>query len=384
MPTDSVSRSGRYVTQPGGYQAFIPAPLPPYPPVELDGEIWRLLSQADRALGRLDGATDILPNPDLFVAMYVRKEAVLSSQIEGTQASLQDVIEYEVAPGDDAYPRDVSEVVNYVAAMNLGLTRLAELPLSLRLIKEIHARLLEGVRGQSRQPGEFRTSQNWIGPEGAGIGDAIFVPPPPGELMTKLGEWEDFIRSEPTMPDLIEIGLAHAQFETIHPFLDGNGRVGRLLITFLLCNRDVLRRPILYTSCFLKRHRQEYYSLLQETRETGDWESWLKFFLRGIGETAREATETARAILNYRERRQTAIRQSFGRRAGNALTLFDHLFRQPAVMIPSAAEVLDVTYPTAADLVAEMEEAGILEETTGQSRYRRFIHRPYIDLLSME
>jgi Fic family protein len=346
--------------------------------------MWRLLSRADRALGRLDGATDILPNPELFVAMYVRKEAVLSSQIEGTQASLQDVIEYEVAPRDDRYPDDISEVVNYVGAMNLGLSRLSELPLSLRLICEIHARLLEGVRGHNRQPGEFRSSQNWIGPEGAGIGEAAFIPPPPGELMDALGDWEDFLHSEPRMPDLIQIGLAHAQFETIHPFLDGNGRVGRLLITFLLCNRGVLQRPILYTSYFFKRHRQQYYSLLQATREDGDWEGWLKFFLRAVLETAGEATDTARAIVNYRERRQTEIREVLGRRAGNGLTLLDYLFGQPAITIPQAAEVLDVTYPTAADLVVDLEEVGILEETTGQSRYRRFVHRPYLDLLSVE
>lgn len=384
MSAGSLFRSGRHVSQPGGYEAFIPSPLPPEPPIELDSEMWRLLSRADRALGRLDGATDILPNPELFVAMYVRKEAVLSSQIEGTQASLQDVIEYEVAPRDDRYPDDISEVVNYVGAMNLGLSRLSELPLSLRLICEIHARLLEGVRGHNRQPGEFRSSQNWIGPEGAGIGEAAFIPPPPGELMDALGDWEDFLHSEPRMPDLIQIGLAHAQFETIHPFLDGNGRVGRLLITFLLCNRGVLQRPILYTSYFFKRHRQQYYSLLQATREDGDWEGWLKFFLRAVLETAGEATDTARAIVNYRERRQTEIREVLGRRAGNGLTLLDYLFGQPAITIPQAAEVLDVTYPTAADLVVDLEEVGILEETTGQSRYRRFVHRPYLDLLSVE
>ncbi len=367
-----------------GYSAFIPSPLPPEPPVELDGEMWQLLSQADRALGRLDGAADILPNPDLFVAMYVRKEAVLSSQIEGTQASLEDVIEYEARPGDGDHPKDVSEVVNYVAAMHLGLTRLAELPLSLRLMREIHARLLEDVRGQNHQPGEFRTSQNWIGPEGAGIRDAAFVPPPPGEMMDALGEWERFIHSEPEIPELIQIGLAHAQFETIHPFLDGNGRVGRLLITFLLCSRGILQRPLLYTSYFFKRHRQDYYALLQATRDEGDWEGWLKFFLRGVQSTAEEASETARAILSYRETTRRELREKLATVAGNALTLLDRLFEKPVISVNGAADLLDVTFPTAARLVASLEDLGILEETTGQSRYRRFVHRPYMDILSRE
>ncbi len=384
MESQSAGRSGRYEKQPHGYNAFIPAALPPDPPVTLDSEMWHLLSQADRALGRLDGAADILPNPDLFVAMYVRKEAVLSSQIEGTQASLEDVIEYEAASSDAGHPKDVAEVVNYVAAMNLGLARLTQLPLSLRLIREIHARLLEGVRGQRRSPGEFRNSQNWIGPEGESLEDAVFVPPPPHELINALGHWESFIHSEPEVPDLLQIGLAHAQFETIHPFLDGNGRVGRLLITFLLCSRGVLRRPLLYTSYFFKRNRQEYYTRLQATRDEGDWEGWLKFFLRGVHETAQEASDTARAILAYREAARMDIRKNLGMAAGNALTLLDHLFAKPAISIGDAANLLGVAFPTAARLVSALEELGTLKETTGQSRYRRFIHRPYVDLLSGE
>ena len=384
MASQNAGRSGRYVKQPRGYYAFIPSPLPPDPPVVVDSEMSRLLSQADRALGRLDGAADILPNPDLFVAMYVRKEAVLSSQIEGTQASLEDVIEYEAAPAGADHPKDVAEVVNYIAAMNLGLTRLSELPLSLRLIREIHARLLEGVRGQRRNPGEFRDSQNWIGPEGGGLKDAIFVPPPPHELMGALGHWESFIHSELEMPDLVQIGLAHAQFETIHPFLDGNGRVGRLLITFLLCSRGVLQRPLLYTSYFFRRHREEYYTRLQATRDEGDWEGWLKFFLRGVHATAQEASDTARAILAYREATQMQIRENLGMAAGNALALLDHLFETPAISVGDAADVLGVAFPTAARLVSSVEELGVLVETTGQSRYRRFIHRPYVDLLSGE
>jgi len=377
-------RSGRYVRQGSGYSAFIPSPLPPVPPIRMDSEMWQMLSEADRALGRLDGAADILPNPDLFVAMYVRKEAVLSSQIEGTQASLEDVIEYEAAPTSGSYPRDVPEVVNYVAAMNLGLTRLAELPLSLRLIREIHARLLEGVRGQHRTPGEFRRSQNWIGASGAGLRDATYVPPPPGEMMDALGDWESFLHSDVEMPDLMRIGLAHAQFETIHPFLDGNGRVGRLLITFLLCSRGIMRRPLLYTSHYFRLHRQQYYECLQATRDEGDWERWLKFFLAAVRDTARQATETARAILAYREEVTTRIRDELGRKAGNGLVFLEYLFTKPVTTIGTAAEVLEVSYPTARRLIRAFEELQVLERTDDQERYMRFVHRPYVDLLSNE
>ena len=267
MNTDP-QRAGRYVRQTAEYSAFIPAPLPPDPPLEMDAEMARLLSEANLALGRLDGASMMLPNADLFVAMYVRREAVLSSQIEGTQASLTDVLQFE-AGGDGGETErllDVEEVVNYVRAMNYGLRRLADLPLSLRLVREIHGELMRGVRGEESTPGEFRRSQNWIGPSGSTLRDARFVPPPPHELLRVLGEWETFLhaRSEPV---LVTAALAHAQFETIHPFLDGNGRVGRLLITLLLYERGVLARPLLYLSLYLKRNQTEYYDRLQAVRE---------------------------------------------------------------------------------------------------------------------
>ena len=251
----------------------------------MDGELLRALSNADLALGRLEGAAAILPNPDLFVGMYVRQEAVLSSQIEGTQASLADLLEFEMGVRAQRGDSDVAEVVNHVRAMNYGLQRLSNLPLCLRLIREIHDQLLRGVRGQERQPGEFRRTQNWIGAARVPLAAALFVPPPPDPMTQALGNLERFMHDR-EYPVLLRAGLIHAQFETIHPFLDGNGRVGRLLITFLLCEQRVMSRPLLYLSHFLRRHRGEYYERLQAIRDEGDWEGWLKFFLRGVKETS--------------------------------------------------------------------------------------------------
>jgi Fic family protein len=252
------TQSGRHVNQPTGYRAFMPAPLPPDPPLDLIGELTRLLSEADRALGRLDGSVLTLPNPDLFVFMYVRKEAVLSSQIEGTQSSLQDVLAAEAQLFALGLPRDVKEVVNYVRAMNHGLARLAELPVSVRLIREIHSELLRDVRGGKLQPGELRMSQNWIGPAGCTLNTATFVPPPHHSVAEALGELEKFLHRTDDLPPLVKIALAHVQFETIHPFLDGNDRVGRLLITFLLTDRGILHKPVLYLSHYFKQYRQAY------------------------------------------------------------------------------------------------------------------------------
>lgn len=259
--TQTSTRAGQILPQSQGYRAFIPAPLPPAT-LDLAGSVGRLLPQASLALGRLDGVIGILPNPDLFVAMYVRQEAVLSSQIEGTQASLADVLQYEADAEDESTAPDVGEVVNYIRAMRHGLRRLDSLPMSLRLIREIHQELMRDVRGQERDPGEFRRTQNWIGPAGSTLGDAVFVPPPPQPMKEALANLETFLHHD-ELPALIHAAVAHAQFETIHPFLDGNGRVGRLLITFLLCHRGVLSRPLLYLSYYLKQHRQEYYDRLQ-------------------------------------------------------------------------------------------------------------------------
>ena len=364
-------RAGRLIRQIEGYRAFIPAPLPPDPKLEFDDELIGLLSRADRALGRLDGITSILPNPDLFVAMFVRNEAVLSSQIEGTQSTLDDVLEFELEEGAEDLPTDVGEVVNYVNAMNHGLDRLKDLPLCLRLIKEIHERLLRGTRGGEKTPGEFRRTQNWIGPEGCNLNTATFVPPPVHEMHPALDSLERFLHDVDTFPVLIHCGLAHAQFETIHPFIDGNGRIGRLLITFLLCQREILHRPLLYLSSYLKAHRLEYYDRLMAVRLAGDWEGWIKFFLRGVFEVSQTASDTARKILELRERHRQRV---------TGQPLLDYLFEQPRVSIPMIQKRLDCTFPTAAKYVEQFVEEGLLRETTGRQRNRRYRFDPYLSL----
>ncbi len=373
-------RAGYYVTQSTGYKAFLPKPLPPEPPIAFDGEFMALLSKADLALGRLDGSTETLPNPDMFVFMYVRKEAVLSSQIEGTQASLLDVLEFEAQALEVGRPADVQEVVNYVAAMNYGLDRLHKLPLSLRLIREIHQRLLKDVRGGERTPGEFRRSQNWIGSSGGTLSTATYVPPPPHEMLEAIGALEKFLHQSPPMPDLIKIGLIHSQFETIHPFLDGNGRVGRLLIAFLLCERKILHRPLLYLSYYFKKRRTEYYDRLQAVRDHGDWEGWLKFFLRGVHEVAEEGTDTARKILRLREDHRRLIQERMRVSAGKALSILESLYAGPIISVQHAASVGGVTFPSANSILQEFVNLGLLEETTGRKRNRRFSYAPYLAL----
>jgi len=336
----------------------------------------RLLSDADRALGRLDGVASVLPNPNLFVAMYVRHEAVLSSQIEGTQSTLEDVLTYEIE-GGRRVAGDVEEVVNYVRAMNHGLSRLSELPICLRLLKEIHAELLRGVRGGQRDPGEFRTTQNWIGAEGCGVEGATFVPPPPKIMQDALADLERFLNERDALPVLIQCGLAHAQFETIHPFLDGNGRIGRLLITLLLCERGVLSRPLLYLSVYLKAHRSQYYDRLQAVRVDGDWEGWMRFFLRGVVEVSRSATNTARDILELRERHRDLLTQEVGPQGSR---LLDYLFEQPILSVRMAERYLGCAYVTANKAIGRLEELGVLREITGQKRDRRYHYVPYLAL----
>lgn len=378
----SAGRAGRYQRQSTGYRAFVPAPLPPQPPLRLEGELQTLLSSADRALGRLDGSVLTLSNPDLFVLMYVRKEAVLSSQIEGTQSSLQDVLAAEAQVLAADLPRDVDEVVNYVRAMNYGLARLPELPVSVRLIREIHQRLLQGVRGSRLTPGELRTTQNWIGPGGCTLAEANFVPPPPHLLGEALGALELFLHRQDALPLLIKIGLAHAQFETIHPFLDGNGRIGRLLITFLLCERTALHKPVLYLSYYFMRHRQEYYERLQAIRDQGDWEGWLGFFLRGIAETSKQATETARRILSLREQHRARITDELGRAAGNGHRVLESLYQRPIVSVADVQNLLGTTYAGANQIVARLTQLGVLREFTGHSRHRRFRYEAYVRLFT--
>ena len=378
------NRSGQYVRQLQGYRAFLPAPLPPAPPVQMDGELPALLSQADRVLGRLDGSIQTLPNPELFVLMYVRKEAVLSSLIEGTQSSLQDVLEAEARVLAPKRRESAGEVVNYIRAMYAGLARLDELPVSVRLIREIHRELLRGVRGShpSLTPGELRRSQNWIGPSGCTINEAVFVPPPPDLAPDALGKLEQFWHRDDDMPPLLKIGLVHAQFETIHPFLDGNGRIGRLLITFLLTEKEILQKPALYLSHYFRRHQQTYYDLLQSVRDTGDWESWLAFFLRGVNAVSIEATETSRRILDLREEHRAVVTERFGRAAGNGHRALDRLYERPIVSVSEIQEIIGQSYPAANDLVSRLVEANVLREITGQTRNRAFAYQSYINLFS--
>ena len=343
-----------------------------------------MLSRADRALGRLEGSIQTLPNPDLFVYMYVRKEAVLSSQIEGTQSSLRDLLAAEAKIFAPGRPKDVDEVVNHVHAMNYGLDRLNTRPVSVQLICEIHARLMRGVRGSDLTPGELRDDQNWIGPGGCTLNEATFVPPPHREVPHQLAELEKFIHADTDLPLLVKIGLAHAQFETIHPFFDGNGRVGRLLITFLLCEREVLIKPVLYLSHFFKRHRQQYYAELQSVRDAGTWEQWLAFFLLGIVTVSGEAAETAGNILRLRESHRAAIVEHLGRAAGNGHRILEHLYEHPIISVKEVKNLLGTSNPAANKLVARMVSIGILHEFTGQARNRRFRYEDYIRLFHDE
>ena len=378
--SNTSSRAGRMVQQPNGFRAFIPNPLPPLPAIDLTGNVQALLSQADHALGLLEGAARMLPNPELFVFMYIRKEAVLSSQIEGTQSSLQDVLAAEAKLFDPNAPSDVGEVVNYVRAMQHGIARLGQLPISVRLIQEIHAELMQGVRGGNLTPGELRRSQNWIGPAGCGIRNASFVPPPPHEMLQAMSELELFLNSPSSLPLLVQIAIAHVQFETIHPFLDGNGRVGRLLITFLLMNRGLLTQPVLYLSHHFKRHRSAYYEHLQMVRTRGDWEGWVEFFLQGVIDVSREAALTAKAILAMREEYRSKIADTMGRGAGSAHRVMEKLFDQPIVAVATVREWLDITPAGANSVVNRLVEIGLLTEITGYARNRRFRFDPYLRL----
>jgi Fic family protein len=375
------TRAGRYQGQVTGYRAFLPAPLPPDPPLRWTPDLLKALSDADRAVGRLDGLARGLANPNLFVAMYVRREAVLSSQIEGTQSSLDDILAFEVDAPGMVQPADITETVNYVRAMNSGLRLLGELPLSGRLIRAVHKELLTGVRGQERHPGEFRRTQNWIGPAGCTLDTASFIPPPPGDLSDCFGALERFLHDQ-DQPPLVLAGLAHVQFETIHPFLDGNGRVGRLLITLLLVERNVLSRPLLYLSLFLKQNRTEYYDRLSAVRSNGDWEGWLRFFLTGVTVTANDAVSVAGAIAGLRDRHlRLAATESVGR---FGVPMLDLLAEQPLVTVKYAVEHLGTTSTTAGALLDRFASLGIVEEITGLKRNRIYRYSPYLNLFTYD
>lgn len=376
------SRLGRYVEQVAGgerVRAFIPPPLPPQPPVAIES-LLTLYDGARGAVGRLDGATAVLPSTEFFLYMYVRKEALLSSQIEGTQSTLTDLLLFEIDEIPLAPIEDVTEVSNYVAAMQHGLARLRSgFPLSLRLLREMHGILLRSGRGASRQPGEFRLSQNWIG--GTRPGNALFVPPPPENLMDCLDSFEKFVhRDDGALPPLIKAGLAHVQFETIHPFLDGNGRLGRLLITLMLCEAELLREPVLYLSLHFKTHRTEYYRLLQEVRENGAWEAWMDFYLSGVRETANQAAATARAIVELFQTDRRSI-ETLGRRAASALRVHEYLQRRPIVSIDAVSKGISISVPTVSKVLGQLEDLGIVRELTGKRRHRLFSYASYFSLL---
>ncbi|MEW6112952.1 MAG: Fic family protein [Thermodesulfobacteriota bacterium] len=367
----------RQTTASEGFDAFIPFALPPDPPLHTDLD---LLEQANRAVGRLDALTLLLPDPSLFLYFYVRKEAVVSSQIEGTQSSLSDLLlhEYDEAPGVPI--DDVEEVSQYVAALNHGLERLrGGFPLSLRLIREIHGILLSKGRGSTQSPGEFRRSQNWIG--GTRPGNARFVPPPPEKLIACMGDLEKFLHDQPVRtPLLLKAALSHVQFETIHPFLDGNGRLGRLLITFLLCTEGALSEPLLYLSLYFKEHRNSYYDLLHRVRIEGDWEAWVTFFLEGVIETAEQAVKTAQRITSLFTHDRTRI-ENMGQAAGNVSRVHSYLQKKPVLEIPRASTEIGISQPTVTAALKRLEGIGMVKEITGKARDRIYVYKEYLDIL---
>jgi cell filamentation protein, protein adenylyltransferase len=377
------NRLGTYVTSAvtgETVRAFIPPPLPPVPELQLNG-LLQYLDRANQGLGRLNGMTKLLPDIRFLLYLYVRKEALVSSQIEGTQSSFADLLLYENEAKPHVPVEDVEEVSNYVAAMQHGLKRLkGGFPLSLRLIREIHAILLRGGRGANKMPGEFRRSQNWIG--GTRPGNASFVPPPPERLMECLNEFENFLHDDRhKLPVLVEAGLVHVQFESIHPFLDGNGRVGRLLITLLLCAKGALSEPLLYPSLFFKTHRNRYYELLQRVRSDGAWEDWLGFFLEGIASTAQEAADTADRTVKLFDKNRSKI-EKLGRGAASALRVHELMQTSPYLRIRTAAKALRLTVPTATSALNHLMELGIVKEISGRQRDRLFAYLQYVRMVS--
>jgi Uncharacterized conserved protein len=360
--------AGRLVRTAQGYDAFVPAPLPPA--IEYTPALVRLLSVADAALSELSGVGHILPNPHILIAPYVRREAVLSSRIEGTHASLSELLADEAGQGMPVSPDDVHEVRNYVVALDYGIDRLRSLPMSLRLVRELHQRLMQGVRGDRATPGEFRRSQNWIGPHGSTAANAPYVPPPPQEMQEALAAWEGFLHRRDELPDLIQCALMHEHFEAIHPFLDGNGRVGRLLITLFLIERGRLSQPLLYLSEFIERNRDDYYRGLMRIRTHGDWNGWLHYFLAGVEWSARRAVRQARQLLALREGMRASVTAQ-----PRALALVDPLFENPYLDANRIKRLLGVSDPTARKALAALEGAGLIEETTGRAWGRQYLAR---------
>jgi Fic family protein len=376
-------RAGYYVTQDEGYRAFEPCALPPVPPLDLvGGGLLGLLSAADVAVGRLDGSAGSLPDANLFLAMYVRQEALLSSQIEGTECTLDDVLAFELKDTGPLVSLDVGEVVNYVAALNHGVASLnadGGLPLCNRLLREVHATLLRSGRGAEKSPGEFRRSQNWIGPLGCSLAEATFVPPPVHVMKQAMSDLEEYLHDE-TLPPLLVAALAHAQFETIHPFLDGNGRTGRLLVSLLLHDRKVLAQPVLYLSTFLKANRGAYFERLMAVREEGDWENWIAFFLSGVKQSADMATATAERVHALREADRRTVSEVGG--VANDLKLLDALYTQPIVDAAWVVDRIGVSPTTANKMLDRLSAGGILREVTGKKRYRLYRYDAYLALFA--
>ncbi len=383
FPTKGSRVVGRYVEtayHDETVRAYVPPALPPEPELRLEA-LQQLLEQANQAIGRLDGLTGAFPDLALYIYSWVRKDAVLSSQIEGTQSSLSDLMMFENGDAPGVPVHDVQDVSNYVAAMSHGLTRMrAGFPLSLRLIREMHEVLLSRGRGAHQQPGEFRRSQNWIG--GSRPGNASYVPPPPELVEDCMGALEKFLHEDrPDLPVLVQAALIHVQFESIHPFLDGNGRIGRLLITLLLCARGVMTEPILYLSLYFKKHRAAYYDLLDRVRTRGDWESWLHFFLTGVKETAVEATHAARRMMVLFAEHRKQI-ETLGRPAASVLLVYRHMQRTPILSIVNAAPKLGISAPTVAKSLEHLRQLGIVREMTGKQRHRMFVYEPYLAILN--
>lgn len=374
------SSVGQCIRIPPGYWAFIPHPLPPQ--LKLDWDLVRLLSEADRALSELSGAGRLLLNPHLLIGPYMRREAVLSSRIENTQAGMGDLFLFEADESELPGAPDVREVANYMRATDYGLARLKELPISIRLVREIHQRLMEGVRGEHGRPGELRQSQNWIGPPGCTLNNATYVPPPVHEMFGALGAWEKYLHSDVKEPLLIQCAFMHYQFEAIHPFIDGNGRVGRILITFFLCERGALSQPLLYISAFFERYRDEYYRRLLAVGQKGDWRGWIEFFLRGVTVQAQEALEGANQILDLHDKYRTMLG---GRRVPQAaLRLIERLFVSPVVSVARLSEIWEMPFPAVQRGVERLMELGILSEMTGQRRNRLYVAHDLLRVLGTD
>jgi len=375
------NRAGHFITNLSGeaaYRSFSPSPLPPNPPVELDAEAVSLLVQANKMLARLEGMSDHIPSMPLFISMYVRKEALMSSQIEGTQATLEDILD---PMREENANRNIAEVINYVKATEFAILRQSELPLCNRLIREAHAVLMSGLRGDEKSPGEFRRSQNWIGGQGSTLKNARYIPPNVQEMEQAMSDLEKYLHNENDDIDvLIQAALIHYQFETIHPFLDGNGRIGRLLILLFLMQKQVLSSPALYISYFLKKNRTEYYDRLMEVRHKGDYEQWVKFFLRAVLESAQDAVD-AICALNLLHEHNTMMINAFGRASMTALRLLDYLEANPIIDIAKTAAALGISFNAVSSAVKRLMTAGILEQTAGDQRYRTFSYAAYLDIL---